>query len=275
MSDAVLNILNADDNEVARYTKNRTLRHAGFSVLDATTGKQALDAMETAPHPLVLLDVKLPDIDGIEVCRMIKQRWPSTIVLQTSATFVTASHRTRALEGGADSYLIEPIDPDELVATVRALVRLQAAEETTRLLNTTLERKIDERTRDLHKANIKLVEQIAQRERAEASLLQAQKMEAVGQLTGAMVHDFNNILASMTGYIHLVRRLTPDTELKQLLESALAAAERGKRLTARLLAFSRSEELPTSAVEVRGLVMGMTEWLKQTVGSSITLDVSA
>jgi CheY-like chemotaxis protein len=100
-------------------------------------------------------------------------------------------------------------------------------------------------------------------------------MEAVGQLTGAMVHDFNNILASMTGYVHLVRRLTTDPELHALLDSALAAADRGKRLTARLLAFARSEELPTIAVDVRALVMGMTEWLKQTVGSAITLDVRA
>src|SRR4030095_10053875 len=100
MTDAPLTILNADDNECARYTKNRTLRHAGFSVLDATTGNDALAAMEQTRPPLVLLDVKLPDIDGIEVCRMIKKRWPGTIVLQTSATFVTASDRTRALEGG-------------------------------------------------------------------------------------------------------------------------------------------------------------------------------
>ena len=275
MKPVALTILNADDNEVARYTKNRTLRHAGFEVVDACNGAEALEYMETLQPPLVLLDVKLGDLSGIDVCKTIKQRWPTTIVLQTSATFVTPADRTRGLEGGADTYLIEPIDPDELVATVRALVRLQAAEETTRLLNATLERKIDERTRDLHKANIKLVEQIAQRERAEASLLQSQKMEAVGQLTGAMVHDFNNILASMTGYIHLVRRLTGDPELRGLLDSALAAADRGKRLTARLLAFSRSEEMPTIAVDVRNLVLGMTEWLKQTAGSSITLDVRA
>jgi DNA-binding response OmpR family regulator len=275
MNAASFTILNADDNEVARYTKNRTLRHAGFHVVDACSGAEALKVMDSTQPPLVLLDVKLGDISGIEVCRTIKKNWPTTIVLQTSATFVTPADRIRGLEGGADTYLIEPIDPDELVATVRALVRLQAAEETTRLLNATLERKIDERTRDLHKANIKLVEQIAQRERAEASLLQAQKMEAVGQLTGAMVHDFNNILASMTGYVHLVRRLTTNAELHALLDSALAAADRGKRLTARLLAFARSEELPTMAVDMRALVLGMTEWLKQTVGSSITLDVRA
>ncbi len=273
MRPAALTILNADDNEVGRYTKNRTLRHAGFDVIDAHSGAEALDVVEKIRPPLVLLDVKLPDMSGIEVCKIIKRRWPATIVLQTSATFVSPADRTRGLEGGADTYLIEPIDPDELVATVRALVRLQAAEETTRLLNATLERKIDERTRELHRANIKLVEQIAQRERAEASLLQAQKMEAVGQLTGSMVHDFNNILASMTGYIHLVRRITDNADLRGLLDSALAAAERGKRLTARLLAFARSEEMPTTTVDLPALVQGMTEWMRQTVGNSIHLDV--
>jgi DNA-binding response OmpR family regulator len=275
MSASIFSILNADDNEVARYARNRTLTHAGFDVIDAGSGAEVLEVMTKRRPPLVLLDVKLPDVSGIEVCQIIKKRWPTTIVLQTSATFVTAADRTRGLEGGADTYLIEPIDPDELVATVRALVRLQAAEETTRLLNATLERKIDERTRDLHRANIKLVEQIAQRERAENSLLQAQKMEAVGQLTGAMVHDFNNILASMTGYIQLARRLSPETEVRSLLDSSLGAAERGKRLTARLLAFARREDLPTMSVDVRALVLGMSEWMKQTVGKSIDVDIHA
>ncbi|HUL63712.1 MAG TPA: response regulator [Burkholderiaceae bacterium] len=275
MSASIFAILNADDNEVARYARNRTLTHAGFDVIDAASGAEVLEVMQKMRPPLVLLDVKLPDVSGIEVCQLIKKRWPTTIVLQTSATFVSAADRTRGLEGGADTYLIEPIDPDELVATVRALVRLQAAEETTRLLNATLERKIDERTRDLHRANIKLVEQMAQRERAENSLLQAQKMEAVGQLTGSMVHDFNNILASMTGYIQLARRLSPETEVRSLLDSSLAAAERGRRLTARLLAFARREELPTMSVDVRVLVLGMSEWMKQTVGKSIDVEIHA
>ena len=73
----------------------------------------------------MLLDVKLPDISGIEVCGIIKQRWPHIFVLQTSATYVTGADRTRGLEGGADSYLTQPIDPGELVAATRALLRLR------------------------------------------------------------------------------------------------------------------------------------------------------
>jgi two-component system, sensor histidine kinase len=82
----------------------------------------------------VLLDVNLPDINGIEVCRRIKSdaATAAVLVLQVSATFVTASDRTRALEGGADAYLIEPVEPQELVANVRALVRLREAEQALR-----------------------------------------------------------------------------------------------------------------------------------------------
>ncbi|NML16870.1 response regulator [Azohydromonas caseinilytica] len=270
---ATTTILNVDDTEAARYAKSRTLRHAGFEVVDAVSGRDALAQMEALRPALVLLDVRLPDISGIEVCKEIKRRWPTTMVLQTSATFTSAADRTRGLEGGADAYLIQPIDPDELVAAVRALLRLHAAESSTRALNESLERRIEERTRALHQSNIRLIEQIAQRERAEAVLVQSQKMEAIGQLTGSMAHDFNNILASMVGYIHLVQRMAGDAKLSALLDKALAAAERGKQLTLRLLAFSRSNDLVTGPTDVRALLQGMRDWLQQAVESAITLEL--
>ena len=128
MNLSTLTILNADDNGVARYTKNRTLRHAGFEVIDACSGAETLEYMQSLQPPLVLLDVRLGDVSGIEVCKIIKKRWPATIVLQTSATFVTPADRSRGLEGGADTYLIEPIDPDELVATVPEIFTTDAVE---------------------------------------------------------------------------------------------------------------------------------------------------
>ena len=158
-------ILHVDDHENHRYTVSRLLRRAGFDVLEAATGEEGLQQALKMPD-LVLLDVRLPDISGIEVCKTIKQRWPTTVVLQTSATFVTAGDRVRGLEGGADAYLVQPIDPDELVAAVRALLRLHQTEERLRLLNESLERRIDERTRELREANASLSEQIARRERA-------------------------------------------------------------------------------------------------------------
>jgi two-component system, sensor histidine kinase len=127
-------ILNVDDNEGARYVKSRVLRHAGFAVIEAATGQAALDAVREETPALVLLDVKLPDISGIEVCRLIKAdpQTNSTLVLQTSAAAVQTRDKVLALDGGADSYLTEPVEPAELVANVRALLRLYAAEKALR-----------------------------------------------------------------------------------------------------------------------------------------------
>jgi DNA-binding response OmpR family regulator len=267
-------ILNVDDTEAARYTKSRVLRHAGFDVVEVGTGGDALRETGRLQPALVMLDVRLPDISGIEVCRVIKQRWPSTMVLQTSATFTSTADRVRGLDGGADAYLVQPMDPDELVAAVRALLRLHAAETATRLLNETLEGRIRERTDELNDANTRLLEQIVQRERAESALMHAQKMEAVGQLTGAIAHDFNNLLAGITGYLHLVHRTTAEETSREYAGKALAAAERGGKLTRRLLAFSRAERMQTWATDVRDMVLGMTDWLAQSVGSTVDVQVS-
>ncbi len=123
-------ILNVDDYAPTLYARSRTLRRAGFDVREASSGEQALEMVHALHPDVVILDVHLPDISGIAVCKKIKED-PSTarvIVLQTSATAIAAVDRARALEGGADSYLIEPAEPEELVATVRALLRLGRAE---------------------------------------------------------------------------------------------------------------------------------------------------
>jgi PAS domain S-box-containing protein len=123
-------ILYADDTEAQRYAVSRVLRSAGFRVLEARTGQQALE-MSADYADLIILDVNLPDISGIEVCKRLKSAEPTarTPVLQVSATLVSTEARVAGLEGGADAYLAQPIDPQELIATVRALLRVRAAEE--------------------------------------------------------------------------------------------------------------------------------------------------
>ncbi|HEX8886227.1 MAG TPA: hybrid sensor histidine kinase/response regulator, partial [Noviherbaspirillum sp.] len=123
-------VLNVDDNDGARYAKTRILTRAGLKVIEAASGSEALQ-MANEHHPdLVLLDMKLPDIHGMEVCRMLKQdaATGSILVLQTSASYLSSADKIRALDGGADNYLFEPIEPEELVANVKALLRLGRVE---------------------------------------------------------------------------------------------------------------------------------------------------
>lgn len=123
-------ILNVDDTDAARYAKSRILSRAGYRVIEAASGQEALNLAQSETPDLVLLDTKLPDINGFEVCRRLKSD-PLTrmvLVLQTSASYVATPDKVRALDSGADNYLFEPIEPDELVANVRALLRLGRVE---------------------------------------------------------------------------------------------------------------------------------------------------
>ena len=134
-------IVNVDDYEATRYARSRVLKQAGFNVIDARTGAEALQLVRTVMPSLVLLDVNLPDISGFEVCRQIKAdpRTAPILVLHLSASSVATQHKLAGLEGGGDSYLTEPIDPEELIANVRALLRLKHAESSLRAANLTLE----------------------------------------------------------------------------------------------------------------------------------------
>ena len=123
-------ILNVDDNEPGRYATTRILNRAGFQVIEAGTGKEALRLARSASPQLIILDINLPDMNGIDVCRQLKTdpQTATTMVLQVSATNIGVLDRVRSLSAGADSFLIEPVEPEELEAVARALLRLHKSE---------------------------------------------------------------------------------------------------------------------------------------------------
>ena len=130
-----------------------------------------------------------------------------------------------------------------------------------RALNETLELRVAERTAELM--------------RAEEQLRQAQKMEAVGQLTGGLAHDFNNLLAGISGSLELMgTRLSQGrlADVDRYMVAAQGAAKRAAALTHRLLAFSRRQTLDPRPTNVNALVNGMTELIQRTVGPSITVE---
>jgi signal transduction histidine kinase len=139
-----------------------------------------------------------------------------------------------------------------------------------------LEHLVVERTADLERANRQLREEIAGRERAQAALLQAQKIEALGQLVGGVAHDFNNLLMAIIGNLDLLsKRLGEAPRLHRLLNGAMEGAQRGAILTQRLLAFARKQELKAQATDVRRLVSGMFNLIERSVGPMVRVELKA
>src|SRR4028119_198052 len=127
----LITILHIDDNEANRYAVKRMLKHRGFNVIEAATGEAGLQLVIQTSPDLIILDVKLPDLNGFEVCRRIKTN-PATAtipVLHLSASFVESRDKAQGLDQGADAYLAQPVEAIELIATVRALLRIRRAEE--------------------------------------------------------------------------------------------------------------------------------------------------
>ena len=150
--------------------------------------------------------------------------------------------------------------------------RLHESQEALRELNETLEQRIDARTAELAQANDRLMREITERERAQVALVQAQKMEAVGQLTGGIAHDFNNLLNVISGNVELIERYSGDERIKRMAQSARRSAERGAKLTGQLLAFSRSQSLDLRPVSLTHLMGEVRDLLSAAMGPDIHLE---
>lgn len=160
-------------------------------------------------------------------------------------------------------------------ALAAASFELRRREEELRNLNEVLEARVAERTLELTEANQHLIAAAAERESAEAQLRQAQKMEAVGQLTGGVAHDFNNLLTVIVGNLGMARRRLGedgDNRVVQAIAGALEGARRAAALTQRLLAFSRQQPLAPEPVDANRLVSGMSDLLRRTLGEDVAIE---
>ncbi len=137
-----------------------------------------------------------------------------------------------------------------------------------------LEERILESTLDLRKTNQILKDEIQEREKLEAKLVQSQKMEMVGQLTGGIAHDFNNLLAIIQGNAELLETLVKEENVR-LIKPIIKATARGSDLTQRLLAFSRKQPLRPESLNLLSLVESITDLLDRSLGETISVKINA
>ncbi|WP_247893687.1 GAF domain-containing hybrid sensor histidine kinase/response regulator [Azospirillum endophyticum] len=133
------------------------------------------------------------------------------------------------------------------------------AEEELQQLNATLEARV--------------AEEVAERERVQVTLLQAQKTEALGQMTGGVAHDFNNLLQALSGCLHMIEKRAERTRIQPLVDAGRQAVDRGAKLVQQLMAFARRQALRPETVDLRDRVLGMSELLNQALRADIRLEI--
>lgn len=168
------------------------------------------------------------------------------------------------------------VDPDgrpaKMVGVSSDITARKIHEEQLLTVNENLEKRVEERTAALEEAHERAIVEMQQREKAEELLLQAQKVESIGQLTGGVAHDFNNLLMAVLGNLDVLRRhVAGDERAVRLIEGALEGARRGASLTQRLLAFARRQDLEVKSIDLVELVDGLGPLLRQSAGAGIEI----
>ena len=211
----------------------------------------------------------IPDVVGRKVRDMVPveadswvERYRNVLLTGEPVRFEQELEATRRhLELAA--FRVEPAERREVAVIFQDVTERKQSEIALRELNETLERRVSEA--------------VAERASALAQLHEAQKLETIGQLTGGVAHDINNLLTPIMGALDLVSRryAAADTRTKRLLEGALQSTDRAKTLVNRLLGFARRQALETRPVNVAGLLEGMRDLIISSVGPTVELKMIA
>ncbi|KAF1705602.1 ATP-binding protein [Pseudoxanthomonas suwonensis] len=192
-----------------------------------------------------------------------------------------AAWRQRQIERLGNVSLVErPLQPLTLVSVVRSALRargrqleVQSLLEAREAAAAGLEAKVEQRTAQLHQANDRLREEMERREHIEASLRHAQKMEALGQLTGGVAHDFNNLLMVISAGLEMLERSDEPERRKRFMGAMRQASDRGASLTRQLLTFSRRHAVHAATASLPALLGNMGELLDRSLRGDVDVDV--
>jgi signal transduction histidine kinase/ActR/RegA family two-component response regulator len=249
------------------------------------TGVAVVDALQLPKATADLDQANYQDliVIGIAACIAVLLAWVAgrRFIVKPTETLMQAARRWREGDLSARAELDDAgSEFAGLAHSFNAMAAgLEARESERQAQSSYLEAQVAERTRELSESNNRLQVEIAGREKTEAALHQAQKLQAVGQLAGGIAHDFNNMLATVLGNIELMeRRLSQaaknwtenDTErLQKLIERATGAVQRGGQLTSRLLAFSRRQRLAARPTDINALLQELITLATSTLGRRV------
>jgi len=240
----------------------------GFCVIEFFDGPHGplSDYVHVMANPAYTANAGIPDVVGQRVREMVPleaegwiEIYRRVLVTGEPLRFERELEQTgRYLELAA--LRIEPPERRQVAVLFQDITQRHRARVAMRDMNDTLERRV--------------AREVAERARTEDALRQAQKMEAVGQLTGGIAHDFNNMLAVVSNALELLdRRFTAvDERARHFVGMARGGVKRAAQLTQRLLAFSRQQSLAPQALNVNRLVAGMSDMLEHSLGATIAIE---
>jgi len=274
-----IHFLIVDDLEENLVALEALLRRDGLGFLRARSGEEALELLLKHEIALALLDVQMPGMDGFELAEFMRgnERTRHVPIMFLTAGSADTQRRFRGYEAGAVDFIQKPIEGDILRSKANVFFDLHRQRRALATAADQLEHQVRQRTAELEDALARLHAETAERERAEASLRQSQKMEAVGQLTGGIAHDFNNMLTGIMGSLDLMRRrIAADRvdELDRYLDTATVSAERAASLTQRLLAFSRRQSLDPQPLAINALVASVSELVERALPEPVELQLA-
>lgn len=262
-----------DQVENIQYLEN-LLGKFGFEILPAKDAEEVFRALETTLPDIILLDVIIPDTDGFEICRQIKQN-PATrdipVILMTDLS--ESIDKVTGIELGASDYINKPFNDQEVLTRLKnqfVMRQLHLQLEKTR---EALKKSAGMPPMELEKSYEQLKKELAEQKRMEQILKQARKMEAISTLSRGIAHDFNNILSIIIGYCELatLEPLPEDSAVESCLEKINDAAFRARELVQNLLTFCHETEQEKTRIKPAPLITYVIKSFEKTIPDNIEI----